>query len=111
MTSGTAEAVSCRRGGGAFAGARWRTKSYLAVRNDYARLIADELANPERRAEHEVRRDAVAATLNQVDTLAPQTSARAYQRARVALQDGQELSFSPGELDRLLPEALRASSH
>jgi len=89
---------------------RTAAKAYLSIRNRYAQLIADTMGRPELRAEHERRRDDLAASLDKVETLAPQTSAEAYQRARRALLEGGELSFTSDELDHLLPEALRLSS-
>lgn len=91
------------------AGHRAAAKAYLSIRNRLAQLIADVMDRPDNRLEHERRRDDLAAALDQVESLAPQTSAKGYQRARRALIEGGELSFAPEELDHLLPEALRVT--
>lgn len=55
-------------------------------------------------------RDALNDELEQVYGSAPRTSAKAYAAAQKALKESEELYFSPGELDRLLPEALRTKT-
>lgn len=75
-------------------------KSYLALRNDYRRLIADVAhLDP---AELRLRRDLLARTLDHLDRLAPPTSPLAYERARVALGGAEELTFTDDEFNRLL---------
>ena len=41
---------------------------------------------------------------------APDTSARAYKAARIALKFKEELTFSPEEIDMLLPQDLRLAN-
>lgn len=53
------------------------------------------------------RRDAVNLELEKVYAGAPRTNSAAYAAAQKALKISEELYFSPAELDRLLPKALR----
>lgn len=75
-------------------------KSYLALRNDYRRLIADagDLDLVELRA----RRNQLAGTLDHLDRTAPPTSPQAYEHARAALRGAEELTFSDDEYGHLL---------
>jgi len=77
-------------------------KSYLALRNDYRRLIADlgDLDPAEIRA----NRDRLARTLDHLDRAAPPTSPKAYEQARKALQGAEELTFTEDEYRHLVNE-------
>lgn len=89
---------------------RAAAKSYLEIRNGFARLIADSEANPNVSNALRTRRDDLARQAQIVDDHAPQTSAAAYERARAALKSHEELTFSRAELDTLLPPASPADS-
>ena len=52
-------------------------------------------------------RDEMLSELYRIYTGAPRTSSKAYQAARKALQEQEEMTFSVDELDKMLPEALR----
>jgi len=75
-------------------------KSYLTLRNDYRRLIADavDLDPTELRA----RRERLARTLDHLDRTAPPTSPKAYEQARKALRGTEELTFTEDEYNHLL---------
>lgn len=75
-------------------------KSYLALRNDYRRLIADA---PGLDADSfRARRDVLATTLEHLDRTAPPTSPNAYEKAREALGGTEELTFTDDEYRHLL---------
>lgn len=75
-------------------------KSYLALRNDYRRLLADAPGlDPDTFRE---RRDRLADTLNHLDRSAPPTSPQAYEKARQALRGAEELTFTDDEYAHLL---------
>ncbi len=77
------------------------------VREDFASLITDA-RDPEVPLESlKLRRQSVQSRLARIYKGAPQTDGDAYQKAKVALQKNDELSFSETELDRLLPPSLR----
>ncbi len=77
------------------------------VRESYLSLLvtlqSSDLDLPAARQE----RDALQAELEEAYGNAPRTTPRAYRAAQHGLQDHGDLSFDPGELDRLLPERLR----
>lgn len=75
-------------------------KSYLALRNDYRRLIAD--ASDLDAAGLRARRDQLAGTLDHLDRTAPPTSPQAYAQAREALGGAEELTFTDDEYRHLL---------
>lgn len=81
---------------------RLAAKSYLALRNDYRRLIADAQAGDLIPAAFRDRRDALARELDHLDRTAPQTSPRSYEMARAALQGTEELTFTDNEYRHLL---------
>lgn len=56
------------------------------------------------------RRDTLNDELEQVYASAPRTNTKAYTAAQKALKESEELYFSPEELNRLLPEALRTKA-
>lgn len=88
---------------------RGAAKSYLALRNDYLRLLADVKAGALGTDELRERRNVLGWRLEQIDNMAPSTSARDYSKARAAIQGTEELTFSEEELDHLLPTELRSS--
>ena len=75
-------------------------KSYLALRNEYRRLIAD--ASGLNASDLRARRDSLARQLDHLDRTAPSTSPQAYERARQALGGTEELTFTDAEYGRLL---------
>lgn len=75
-------------------------KSYLALRNEYRRLIAD--ASRLNASDLRARRDSLARQLDHLDRTAPSTSPQAYERARQALGGTEELTFTDAEYGRLL---------
>jgi hypothetical protein len=85
-------------------------KSFLTLRDDYARLIADATVAADTGHQVRARRDVLAARLAELHTHAPQTSHRSYKKAAAALDASEELTFSQEELDRLLPAELRGRS-
>jgi hypothetical protein len=87
-------------------------KSYLALRNDFRRLISDA---PGLESDgFRERRDQLAGTLEHLDRTAPPTSPRAYAMAREALRGTEELTFSEDEyahlLDPIMEKTRRHSS-
>lgn len=75
-------------------------KSYLALRNEYRRLVADAPG-----LDADTFRDTrgrLAGTLDQLDQTAPPTSPRAYEKARQALRGTEELTFTDDEYAHLL---------
>lgn len=84
-------------------------KSYLAVRNEYSRFIADVSQLPAVTAPVRARRDHLAEQLRILEDLAPSTSQRAYVAAQDALRKREELTFTDSELDALLPPSPSAS--
>jgi hypothetical protein len=81
-------------------------KSFLNLRDDFGRLIADAQGqvniDPLR-----ARYDVLTARLAELYAYAPQTSAAAYQKARQALTGDEEVIFTDDELNRMLPRELR----
>jgi hypothetical protein len=45
--------------------------------------------------------------LAKIYATAPRTTPKAYEDASAGLKKNEELSFSPGEIDKFLPQALR----
>jgi hypothetical protein len=75
-------------------------KSYLALRNEYRRLIADAVdLEP---SELRTTRDRLARTLDHLDRTAPPTSPQGYEQARKALRGTEELTFNENEYSHLL---------
>ncbi|GAA4126037.1 SLATT domain-containing protein [Knoellia locipacati] len=77
-------------------------KSYLVLRNEYRRLIADAEVGDQGIDELRARRDALARELSHLERAAPPTSAKAYMLAREALRGAEELSFTQDEYRHLL---------
>ncbi|MFJ6680102.1 SLATT domain-containing protein [Microbacterium sp. NPDC091382] len=82
---------------------RLAAKSYLTVRNDYMRFIADVSAASSVTTRARARRESLAEQVRLLDSLAPQTSPQAYAAARHALRTNEELTFDEAELSQLLP--------
>ncbi|MBE1551918.1 hypothetical protein GGC64_006005 [Mycobacterium sp. OAS707] len=85
---------------------RSSAKAFLAIRDDFGRLIADEKcgSTPD---ELRNRRNVLADRLNDLYAHAPQTSPKAYAKACEVLAKNEQLAFSDEELDRMLPPQLR----
>ncbi|OBJ08636.1 hypothetical protein A5624_19930 [Mycobacterium sp. 1482292.6] len=81
-------------------------KSFLNLRDDFGRLIADAQENADTNTVR-ARYDVLTARLAELYAYAPQTSGRAYQHARDALAGDEELVFTDVELNRMLPQELR----
>lgn len=77
------------------------------LRESYLSLIADLMSGAMDLDQGRTRRDELQQQSAEVLAAAPRTTMTAYDRAREALQNNEELTFSSVEIDRLLPEALR----
>jgi len=77
------------------------------LRESYASLIADLMSGEIANADARARRDKLQEVTHSVYSIAPRTSPYAYGRARKGLKRSEELTLGSGELDLLLPEALR----
>jgi hypothetical protein len=80
------------------------------LREQYLHLISDIKANAISEDAARARRDELTLRASQIYEAAPDTDAKAYQAARVALQQNEELTFSDREIDLLLPPQLRQGS-
>jgi hypothetical protein len=83
---------------------RMAAKSYLSIRNELAKLIADCRSTASVTPALRGRRDDLGERMRIADDLAPQTSQRAYAVAQDAIKNGDELTFSEEELNALLPD-------
>ena len=79
------------------------------LRESYLSLIVDVKSGIETDAACQDRRDALQARAVSTLREAPRTTSRAYNSAQIALQSNDELTFTPGEIDHLLPLRLRDS--
>lgn len=87
---------------------RVAAKSLLLIREKYVNLLADIYGGiPDE--EIQKRRDDLQEELNEVYEQAPDTSYKAYSRAKTALKVNEELTFSDSELDLFLPKSLRST--
>lgn len=77
------------------------------VRESYVSLITDLMSGNISELEARERRDELQATAHSIYAQAPRTQTKAYNQAQEALQHNEELTFSPEEIDLLLPQALR----
>lgn len=77
------------------------------VRESYVSLISDLMSGSVTDAEARARRDELQESARAAYADAPRTSDRAYVRASHGLQNNEELTFSPSEIDLFLPKALR----
>ena len=80
------------------------------VRETYLSLLADLRDGTIDLQSARKRRDEIQEEVRTVYQNAPRTSEKAYKKAQEALQLNEELTFTEGELDRLLPPALRDTS-
>ncbi|QCR19192.1 SLATT domain-containing protein [Agrococcus sp. SGAir0287] len=78
-----------------------------SVRESYLSLIVTLQSSGADLPAARERRDDLQAELKEAYGNAPRTSPRAYRKAQRGLQNQGDISFDPGELDRLLPEQLR----
>lgn len=79
------------------------------IRERYLALITDLRVGKESIEKLIARRDDLLTELHGVYSGAPSTNQRAYAKAQEGLQRLEEMSFSDGEIDELLPVALRKS--
>lgn len=86
---------------------RTTAKRLLEIRNRYELLIADMMSNDASSQELRQRRDQLSDMANEAYRSAPDTSPSAYERAQDALGTKQEMTFTEGEIDKFLPQALR----
>lgn len=77
------------------------------VRESYISLITDLMSGKISELEAQERRDELQATTHSIYAQAPRTQTKSYKQAQKALQHNEELTFSPEEIDLLLPQALR----
>ena len=73
-------------------------ESYLSILSDFADSSIDEVRK---------RRDELQVEYQTILNNAPSTNSEAYRQASGALKNNEELFFDEGELDMLLPQALR----
>ncbi len=86
---------------------RMAAKRLLRLRDQYLLLIEKLMAKEEPIERLRNKLDQLHRETSLVYEYAPDTSARAYKSARLALKLNQEMTFSPDEVDMLLPEDLR----
>jgi hypothetical protein len=77
------------------------------IREGYVLLLADIRDGHADRERLRARGEALVRDTVAVYRSAPRTSRRAYEEATKALKEGEELTFTETEVDRLLPPALR----
>ena len=81
----------------------------LQIRDRYRSLLTDlKIGNKSLETLQETRDDLMAEA-HSIYASAPNTGVRAYERARTALKEEEELTFSDEEIDAMLPEDLRKS--
>lgn len=78
------------------------------LREDYIHLIGDLKGGVVSIEDARVRRDRLMRSAAQTYASAPDTDSKAYKAAQKALKVDEELTFSPRELDVMLPRALRS---
>lgn len=78
------------------------------LREDYIHLIGDLKGGAVSVSDARARRDVLTKTAARIYASAPDTDDKAYQAARKALKTDEELTFSPQEIDVMLPRALRS---
>ena len=81
--------------------------SLWSVRERYLALVADIQTGTLTVQEIRERRDQLQKNLEAVYATAPRTIDKAYNSAQKALKLNEELTFTPGEIDLLLPADLR----
>jgi hypothetical protein len=77
------------------------------IREKYINLLADLIDGAIDEEEGRGRRDGLLKELQQVYMDAPDTSAKAYSIAQVALKIKEEMTFSDEEIDKFLPKPLK----
>jgi len=89
---------------------RLAAKRLLCLRDQYLILIERGMSGQDPIIDLRNRLESLHRETSLVYEYAPDTSARAYKAARLALKFKEEMTFSPEEIDLLLPENLRLSS-
>lgn len=84
--------------------------SLWLIREKYINLMADVINSSIKPNEIIKRRDELISELDLIYKSAPATSSAAYERARVALQLNEELTFSDKEINQFLPDSLHIMS-
>lgn len=77
------------------------------VRESYLSLIADLMSGATSAPDTRVRRDELQEATHKAYADAPRTTPKAFSRASDGLKHNEELTFTSGEIDMFLPEALR----
>lgn len=77
------------------------------VRESYTSLISDMMSGGISYTDARRRRDELQEASREVYSASPRTTSKAYGRAQKGLKDNEELTFTSGEIDLLLPETLR----
>ncbi|AYM82777.1 conserved hypothetical protein [Agrobacterium tumefaciens str. Kerr 14] len=77
------------------------------VREAYLSLIADIIGQSSDLPTLRQRRDSLQAALYKIYHAAPHTDGKAYGKAQDALKNKEDLTFSEGEIDVMLPDSLR----
>jgi len=83
--------------------------SLWVVRESYLSLLTDLRMKSIGEEEAIKRREALQTKLAGIYKGAPQTNAKAYAAAQVALKENEEYTFSDAEIDNFLPDSLRKS--
>ena len=81
--------------------------SLWLIREKYLSLIADIHSNVASMHEVQMRRDRLLEDSSLIMKNAPRTDSEAYQLARTALKENEEMTFSDCEIDAFLPKKLR----
>lgn len=77
------------------------------LRESYLSLIADLMSGATPAADARARRDELQKATLLAYADAPRTTSKAFSRASDGLKHNEELTFTSGEIDLFLPEALR----
>lgn len=80
------------------------------IREKYLALITDLRVGKESLEKIAKRRDKLREDLHGVYSGAPSTTYQAYKKAQEAIQKYEEMAFSDGEIDALLPRELRRTA-
>ncbi len=78
------------------------------LREEYIHLIGDLKVGAVSIEDGRARRDTLTKTAAHIYASAPDTDNKAYEAAQKALKTDEELTFSPEEIDVMLPRALRS---
>ena len=79
----------------------------LRIRDRYRSLLTDLKVCNRSMESYQEYRDKLIEEAQSIYAAAPKTDEKAYERARKALKENEELTFSGHEIDELLPENLR----